>query len=86
MQAYEISKNEGEPSSYAGDLAAVRAAIRCVPKGEARDWVRVRLVEFPHDKAALLQLLNGVAPPLTTRRSWRISRRGRLIETEPDET
>lgn len=86
MQAYEISKNEGEPSSYAGDLAAVRTAIRTVPKGEARDWVRVSLVEFPHDKATLLQLLNGAAPAFTTRRSWRISRRGRLIEIDPTET
>jgi hypothetical protein len=82
MQAYEISKNEGEPSTYAGDLKTVRAVIRTIPRS-ARDWARVSLVEFPHDKAALLQLLNGHMPAGTVHRKWRLSARGRLLEIDP---
>lgn len=84
MQAYEISKNEGEPSTYAGDLRAVRAAIRAIPRA-GRQWARVRLVAMPHDKAAFLQLLNGQCPETTVLRRWRPSARGRLIEIGPDD-
>jgi hypothetical protein len=84
MHAYEISKNEGEPSIYAGDLRAVRAVIRSIPRA-GRDWARVQLVAIPHDKAAILQLLNGRPPITTVLRRWRPSARGRLIEIGPDD-
>jgi hypothetical protein len=84
MQAYEISKNEGEPSTYAGDLQAVRAVIRAIPRA-GRDWARVQLLAIPHDKTAFLQLLNGHRPPVTVLRRWRPSARGRLIEIRPDD-
>jgi hypothetical protein len=85
MQAYEISKGVDVPSTFAGDLAAVRRTVRTIPR-DMRDDVRVYLREFPHDKAAFVQLLNGRPLEGTLRRTWRPGLRGgKLIEIEPEE-
>jgi hypothetical protein len=85
MQAYEISKGVDVPSTYAKDLAAVRAAVRLIPRG-MRDDVRVNLRDFPHDKAAFVQLLNGHQLAGELRRRWRPgSRGGKLIEIAANE-
>jgi hypothetical protein len=79
MNAYEISPNSGATPTYAGDLAAVRAKVRLIPKA-SRDYARITLVSVPADKAAVLQLLNGKEPVKQPLRKWRLSVRGRLVE------
>jgi hypothetical protein len=85
MQAYEISKDVDVASTYAGDLAAVRAIVRTLPR-ELRLTARIHLREFPSNKAAFVQLLNGRPLEGPIKRTWRPGRRGgALTEIPADE-
>jgi hypothetical protein len=83
MQAYEISKGVDVQSTFAAGLSAVRQVVRTIPR-DMRDDVRIFLRDFPHDKAAFVQLLNGGLIEGRVKRAWRPgSRGGALIEISP---
>lgn len=86
MHAYEISRNEGARPVYAGDLRSVKTAIAMVNR-DARDYMRIHLVDVPSHKEEVLRLLNGQAPHKTVLKRWRVGgpRGGKLIEITGEE-
>lgn len=84
MRFYQLDTDPGVQMSYHSDLKGVKAATRNL-LGFQRENARVRLVDIPTHKAALVRVLNGVPDPYTTLRQWRISPRHRYIEIPADE-
>lgn len=76
MQLYEVSDG-GERCVWAEKLADAHGAGRLMPM---RTNVRIRLYDYPDNKAAFCCLFNGRRPKGELQRAWGLTNRGGLME------
>lgn len=84
MRFYQMQPSPGMAFNYYPDLVSVKRATRLLI-GMQRIEARVKQIDIPTHKEALVQLLNGVNGPWTASRQWRITARHRYIEIPADE-